>query len=208
MKALWNRLAVRIDAMSLRERAFLFVSLIVSTLALADVLWVTPAQQAYRRTTQRFAAQGEELVRLRTELAVTGQLVDSGKTVRDDLAAADQSLAQTNAKIAAVAPMADKGPQLEQVLVQFLRRQEGLTLLFTGTVSDGASPAGALVDMPPGLTRRGMELRVSGPYPELVRYVRGLETAMPTLRWGQLQLQSEKQPPELGLKVFVVGVAP
>ena len=51
-------------------------------------------------------------------------------------------------------------------------------------------------------------MKVAGPYAELVRYVKNLESALPALRWGALRLQSDKQPPELTLQVYVVGVRP
>ena len=41
-----------------------------------------------------------------------------------------------------------------------------------------------------------------------MRYVRTLENALPTLRWGTLQLKTTKQAPELTLQVYVVGVPP
>ena len=210
MKQWWQQQVVRIDALSLRERAFLFLSVIVVCMALADVLWLSPAQVAHQQATQRFAAQGTELSRLRDELKSTAQPVDASKPVRDDIAAANARLEAVNQEIKEVAPLADGGPALEQVLVQFLRRQEGLTLLSTGTLKqDAAIPvAPATVAAPTGLSRRGMELRVAGPYPELVRYVKTLEIALPALRWGALQLKSEKQPPELTLQVYVVGVQP
>jgi len=210
MKQWWQQQVVRIDALSLRERAFLFLSVIVVCLALADVLWLSPAQVAHQQVTQRFAAQGTELSRLRDELKSVAQPVDASKAVRDDIAAASARLEAVNQEIKSVAPLADGGPALEQVLVQFLRRQAGLTLLSTGTLKqDAAIPvAPATGAAPTGLSRRGMELRVAGPYPELVRYVKTLEIALPALRWGGLQLKSEKQPPELTLQVYVVGVQP
>lgn len=210
MKQWWQQQVVRIDALSLRERAFLFLSVIVVCLALADVLWLSPAQVAHQQVTQRFAAQGAELSRLRDELKSIAQPVDASKAVRDDIAAANARLEAVNQEITTVAPFADGGPALEQVLVQFLRRQEGLTLLSTGTLKqDAAIPvAPATAAAPTGLSKRGMELRVAGPYPELVRYVKTLENALPALRWGALQLKSEKQPPELTLQVYVVGVQP
>jgi len=58
------------------------------------------------------------------------------------------------------------------------------------------------------MTKKGLELRISGPYPALVRYVQQLETALPALRWGSMTLKSEVQPPELTLQVFVLGVQP
>jgi MSHA biogenesis protein MshJ len=210
MKQWWQQQVVRIDALSLRERAFLFLSVIVVCLALADVLWLSPAQVAHQQVTQRFAAQGAELSRMRDELKSIAQPVDASKAVRDDIAAANARLEAVNQEIKTVAPLADGGPALEQVLVQFLRRQEGLTLLSTGTLKqDGAIPVvPATAAAPTGLSKRGMELRVAGPYPELVRYLKTLENALPTLRWGALQLKSEKQPPELTLQVYVVGVQP
>ena len=47
MKAWWAIQAGRINALSLRERLFLFLSLLVVILAIADVLWLNPAQTAY-----------------------------------------------------------------------------------------------------------------------------------------------------------------
>ena len=202
MKALWLQHTARIDALSLRERAFLFISVLAVCMALADVLWLSPAQQAHQQIRQRVAAQGAELLRLRAELQSSAQPVDASKVVHDDIAAAHAQLDAINQDIATKVPTAASGLAMEQVLVQFLRKQEGLTLLSTGTIP---------VDAPtalPGLLKRGMELRVTGPYPELVRYVKTLENALPALRWGALQLKSDKQPPELTMQVYVVEVQP
>ena len=79
-------------------------------------------------------------------------------------------------------------------------------MLSTATL--GAISGDAKAAVPGGLLRRGVELRVSGPYAELVLYLRSLEKALPELRWGTMQLRSEKQPPELSLQVFVLEVQP
>lgn len=209
MKQQWQKLVERVDALSLRERIFLFVSVIATALALADVVWLSPAQTAYKQLTQRFAAQSSELDRLRTELRAVAQPVDSTKVIRDDIAAANLRLEALNAEIKLLVPMAQNGPALEQVLVQFLRKQDGLVLLGLNTTKPEVTPAnGAAPGSSAGLTKRGLELRVAGPYAELVRYVKTLEVALPSLRWGAMQLKSEKQPPELSLQVYVVGVQP
>lgn len=210
MKQRWQQLVTRIDALNLRERVFLFLAIIVCTLALADTLWLSPAQIAYTQATQRVAAQGLELKRLRDELQGMAQPVDPSKVVRDEIADINQRLDVVNEDIKAVAPLAEGGPAIEQALVQFLRRHEGLTLLRTGTVKQdvlttataGAPSTGVSA---PVVSRRGLELSVSGPYAELVRYVKTLENALPTLRWGTLELKATQQPPELTLQVYVVG---
>ena len=215
MKEKWQKLALRIDAMQLRERVFLFLTIIVCCAALADTLWLSPAQVAHKQATLKFAAQETELQRLRAELKGLAQPVDANKAVREDIAAANQQLDAINQEISAVAPLAEGGPAIEQTLVQFLRRQEGLTLLGTGTIQDGGASlttvsagATAAAGKQSGLSRRGLELSVAGSYADLTRYVSTLENALPTLRWGNLQLKTTKQAPEMTLQVYVVGVAP
>ena len=211
MKKQWALLAARIDAMQLRERVFVFLTIIISGLALADTLWLTPAQTAQKQVKLRFEAQRTELQRLRDELRGASQTVDPSKAIRDEIATANLRLDTVNRDIRAVAPMAEGGPAIEQALVQFLRRQEGLTLLSTGTlqsVAPSANAAAPAAGAQPILQRRGLELSVAGSYADLVRYVRTLETALPTLRWGNLQIKTTKQAPEMTLQVFVVGAPP
>jgi MSHA biogenesis protein MshJ len=97
------------------------------------------------------------------------------------------------------------------VLVQFLRPYNKLTLLGVSTLNSDASvaPSAATASAtdPTSVSKRGLELKVAGPYEELTRYVKALESALPTLRWGAMQLKSDKQQvPELSLQVYVVGV--
>jgi MSHA biogenesis protein MshJ len=212
MKAFWIKYSARVDVLSLRERVILFLSILAVCMALADVLWLSPAQLAYQQMRQRFAAQDAELLRLRAELQGLAQPADASKSVREGIAADQAKLDAVNQAISAAVPHADSGLAMEQVLVQFLRKHEGLTLVSTGTVNvempEITAAGAAIAGVPAGLIKRGMELKVSGPYPELVRYVKQLEVALPTLRWGALELKSDQQPPELTMQVFVVGVRP
>ena len=213
MKQWWLVQSARIDAMSLRERAFLFLAVVFIMLALADVLWLSPAQAAHHQVTQRYAAQNVELARLRTELAAVAQPVDANKAAREELAATEVQLQQVMQDIKTLAPVVEGGPPLEKVLVQFLRRQPGLTLLGTTSLAPEAAPATANANPAsaaavPGLSKRGLELRVAGSYADLTRYVKTLETALPSLRWGTLVLKKDQREAELSVQVFVVGVQP
>lgn len=204
MKQWWLQQAARINALSLRERVFLFVSFIACCLASADALWLSPAMGAHQLQTQQHAAQNAELQRLRTELQGMPAPVDVNLPLRTELAALQQQLAEGQSQVAAAA--GGNSPALEPVLAEFLRRRKELTLLSTATLGADAAPdKGAAAT---GVARRGVELKVSGPYGELVKYVKSLEQALPNLRWGPMQLRSEKQPPELTLQVFVLEVQP
>lgn len=211
----WAKQSVRIDALSLRERVFLFISVIAACLALADVAWLSPAQVAHQQLTQRFDKQSAELQRARAELKVVAQPVDTRKAARDEIAAVKIDLDRVNQTIKDILPSTAQATPLAQVLVHLLRRHEGLTLLRTATLPPEAAVAGiapavgsGAAALPVGFTRQGVELTVSGSYPELTRYVQTLEKALPHVRWGTMKLKSEKMPPELTLQLFLVGVQP
>ncbi len=212
MKRWWQTQSARINALSLRTRVLLFLSVIAIGTAFVDGVWLSPAQVAHKQLTQRLDKQSAELQRARLELQSVAGPVDANQTLRDEIAAVQIRLDAVNQTIGNVSPMATTSTPLAQVLVQLLRRHEGLTLVRTTAVAPQMASgkdaqtigAGAAV-RPVGLTRQGVELTVSGPYPELVRYVQTLENALPSVRWGNMKLKSDKPPPELTLQLFLVG---
>lgn len=205
MKAWWVKLAARIDALSLRERVFLFLTLIILSMLLANVLWLAPAQALHQQITQRFAAQDTELQRLREELRTSGAENGPGQQVREELVRVRERLAAVNQEIAQMPLAKADGTPLTKVLVHFLRRHEGLVLVRTATLApDNRQGQGATA----GMTRQGLELTVAGSYHELTRYVQTLERALPALRWGVMRMNSERQSAELTLQVWLVGATP
>ena len=204
MKQFWAILSVRIDALSLRERAILFATLIVSCMLLADVLWLAPVQDMSRQLTLRLTAQSAELQRLRDELKSSGGATGPGKLTREELVQIKARLEEVNQQIKKVPSSALDETPLSTVLVYFLRRHEGLTLVRTATLNleTKAAREGAVT----GVSRQGLELTVAGSYPELIRYVQTLERALPALRWGTMRIVGGKQPVLLTLQVSLVGV--
>lgn len=196
----------RVDALSTRERVFLFISVFVCLLAIVDFLWLTPALTGYKQLTQRFAAQNTELSRLRDELRMVATPSEASRSARIEMDQVSAQLDAVNQAIVHAAPASQNGVALEPVLAQLLRQQPGLTLLGVSTLEE--SSAGSANALPTGMSRRGLELRVAGPYPELVRYVKSLETNLPALRWGAVSIKSEQQPAELRVQLYVLEVQP
>ena len=210
MKAWWKIQSARIDALTLRERVFLFVSILAAFIALADVMWLSPAQAAHTQLKQRFAKQVIELQRLREETKAEALKPSPARLAREELARTRTETDNVNQQINQVSASTTQGTPLAQVLEQFLRRHGGLTLVSTTTLvpEAGAGKSPQSGSLPAGLSRTGLELTVSGSYPELVGYVQTLEKALPNLRWGRMKLASDTQPPQLSLQVYVVGVQP
>ncbi len=200
---------VRLNALSLRERVLLFLSIIIICALLVEVLWVSPAQAAYKTLQQRFDKQSTELQRTRAEFESLAAPVDTQKILRDEIAAIKISLAAVNRTISSVSSVVDKASlPLAQVLVQSLRQHQGLKLLRTsmGTPKMTSGKATQMeAEVSKRLTQQNVELTVSGPYAELTQYVQTLEKALPHVRWGSMKLVSENPPTELTLQLFVVG---
>lgn len=212
MKSWWKIQSVRIDALNLRERAFLFITVLVVCMALVEFAVLSPAQTQQRQVAQRFKTQDADLRKLQDEFEILSKGVDAGpgKAMRAELATVKARLAEVNQAIGKVPTAAIDGTPLSEVLVHFLRKHEGLTLVKTVTLgAPAASPSAvasamALVSGAP-VVRQGLELTVAGPYSELVRYVQTLEHSLPALRWGTMRLVSDKQPPQLTLQVYLSG---
>ncbi|MCY7304701.1 MAG: hypothetical protein LH632_00845 [Rhodoferax sp.] len=214
MNKTWQSLSRRIDALSLRERVFLFLSLIAVCVAITDQVWLAPARSVHLNVKQRFAAESLELQRLREAVKAKASAADPAKLVREEIAAAKAETASVDAAIAMLAGPTRGTVNLQDVLVHFLRRHAALTLVKTGNLpgevvaggSGQPGQAGAAAKV--AVVRQAMELTVAGPFAELVRYVETLERALPDLRWGTMKLAAEQQPPQLTLQVFLLAPQP
>ncbi len=216
MKAWWNRQCSRIDTLALRERLLLWVVALVCCLAAADTFWLSPAQTAHRKLATELSRENAELETMRAQLQAHGQAtsgLDPIVAAREQIARTRALIEQINRDIVEASNLSDQSNTLPKVLVQFLRKHERLTLVRTATLAGDLSGARGLAPTTAersaaSVRRQGLELTVSGPYLELMNYVRTLEQALPTLRWGNMKLSSEKQPPQLTLQVYLVGVQP
>lgn len=213
-KIWWDAQSSRIDALSLRERGLFFLSIIIVCIALADRVWLSPAQLIHKQLAQTFEKQNTELQHARSELQAIAKPVGASPSTQDEIKAVNVALDTVNQAIKDALPSASQEISLTEVLVHLLHRNERLTLLrisavATETADVGIQTARSSVNaLPVGLMRRGVEFTVSGPYPDLTRYVQTLETLLPSVRWGAMKLKSEKLPPELTLQLFLIRVQP
>ena len=209
MKKRWKNLAARIDALSLRERAFLFLSLVAVCVALADLIWLAPARAAHARARQEFATANTELQRLREAVREKPNAADPQQVARAELARVRAQIDTVNRDLAMQNGPTTGFVSLQELLVHFLGKQANLALVHVGSLPPEAAPAGAGASgRPAAVVRQGVEVRVSGSYADLVRYVHALEVAMPDLRWGTMKLAAEQRPAQLSLQVFLVAVQP
>lgn len=212
MKALWRVVAGRIDALSLRERALIFWTVLICGLLLVDQLLLAPAQQHQQALVATVKQQSGELDALRAQLRAgkpKAVEVNSVQGVREAIRVVQQQIDDVNREISQISSLGGTSDPLPRLLVHILRRYEGLTLERTATLPPAAAPTvqqGAEVVTLP-LQRHGMEFTVTGPYGDLMRYVQTLEQELPALRWGSMRLGGGTPASTLTLQVFWLGAA-
>jgi len=214
MKALFRAQARRVDALSLRERAIMFVSVALALAAVADAMVLSPAMAERRALVAQLRQQNQELDALRMQLKALMQVAPESPLGRQR-AAVEQArgeLAQLESQLKQRLAGRDAATRLPELLERTLRRHERLTLTKLVTAADTPAPSGSAAIAPaadePALHWQGVELGVAGNYLDLMHYLVDLEQALPGLRWGPLQISTQSTPPLLTVKLLLAGDAP
>ncbi len=214
MKQVWKDQARRIDALNLRERVIMFISIALAVGALADAFVLAPAMAERRRLTAQSRLQTQQIEALRLQLAAQGHGA-GGDTPqgrqRDRLTQARSELRALEEQVRSQLAGREEMARLPAVLDRLLRRHDRLTLVRLATAAPprAAMPADApLTTSMPSVRWQGVDLSVAGRYPDLVSYLAELERVLPGLRWGPLQIATPSMPPVLTVQLMLAGEAP
>ena len=207
MRAMLQRLAERIDAASLRERALIFIALLVLVATFMDTVLIDAQVSKEKRLRRDIAARQAEAAALQDKL---GQLVRAHELqalVRAQTAEVETRILEEQRRFT-------DPRQMRAVLEEMLARNGRVTLigmksLATTLITDSrpeaprvkrAAEAGASGER--SVYRHGIELRVAGSYLDLLAYLKELERLPTQLYWGGAELGSDAYP-VVTLKVTV-----
>lgn len=218
--ATWERHARRIDALSLRERAILFVCIVAVLAAVFDFLVLSPQAVQVRLRSEAQARQATELTQLREQfVAASRDSGDPGSALRSQLDTARIERDRLDEALRRAGSLSeDEG--LSVVLQRLLARQPGLVLerlqllqdapVIAAPPAKAATPAAAQVPAFAGMSWQGVELQVQGSYADTQRYLQALEHELPGLRWGEVRLAAgaSGEPPRLQARLFLLKVQP
>ena len=225
----WAAQARRIDALSVRERAIVFLCIAAVLAAVFDTLVLSPLSARSKLRAEAQATQLSELNTLREQFVAVGQGGTAGpvqqlqaqiRTAQAERTRLDQALRTRTAGSADTA-----GAGLPAVLQRLLAQHPGLSLQRVALLEDSPSRSAAAAPVAaapaasapgagaalPSVKWQGVELQVQGSYANLQRYLQSLEQALPNLRFGRLQLAAAANPselPGLQLQVFLLKVQP
>ena len=190
MKQHWQRLAARIDEMSLRQRAMLFATISMVVIVFVHVALIEPLLLKQKTLIDRSTRDQSQLAAVRAQIEGLLKEQQGGSKDPDQLAVTDleSRLAELEKALGArkgafVAP--NRLPELLKTLLGPGRR---VTLDSLRTMPAIRLQGGA------DLYRHGLEMTLKGSYFDLMQYLADMEKMPARLLWGAVELQVEQYP--------------
>ena len=222
MKKTWQKIAGRIDARTLRERAMIFAMAAAFIIFLAFFLVLNPSYAKQRKMLQEMAALQDQTASVEAEIAATiaAHSADPDAAERARLAGTRAQSQVLSAQLMAMQQGMVPPERMTDLLGRMLRSHGGLrlksmrslgesnpaaaTAAATAPVTAGGAPA---APPPQLLHRHGVELVVQGNYNDMVSYMTALENMQGQIFWGQASLKVETYPnATLTLVVYTINL--
>ncbi len=209
----------RIDAMTLRERAIIFVALLVGVYLAADQAVLKPLGLERERMQRQLKTKHEQVQNYERQLQMmlTGT-DDPGSPVAQKILSLQQQLSTLDDILAKSTGGLVSPRDMARLVEEILSRHRQLTVvrlesLVPEPIQDAgaASPAGTATAPRPaggesGLYKHGMRIVVKGTYHELLAYLRTLEGLPWKVFWGKVALEAEDYPvSQLTLELYTLS---
>jgi MSHA biogenesis protein MshJ len=208
-----QRYADRLDAMSLRERALIFLAVAVVIIAIADSALFEPISRRQKVNSQRIHQQEDEIRTMQGQVQAYAQARtgDNSGARRErlekrklELAALDRELASRRSELVPPERMA-------KMLYEIVKRNPDIELVSLRSLpaTGLAQSLTAVLGLSDGLAlyRHGIEITVSGSYLKMLNYVGQLERLPAKIMWGNMELQAGAYP-VVTLKITLYTLSP
>ncbi len=211
----------RIDAMTLRERAIIFLTVLVVVFLAADQLVLKPLGMERERLQRQLTTKRDQIQSYERQLQVllTGSddpaspVAQKILSLQQQLSTLDDILAKSTGGLVSPRDMARLVEEIlsrnrQLVVVQL----ESLTPVPIQEASAGSNPAPPTAGQPApggaesGLYKHGMRIVVKGTYHELLAYLRALEALQWKVFWGKVTLEAQDYPvSQLTLELYTLS---
>ena len=202
MKEQWRKIADRIDALALRERAMVFLMMAVMLITPMNLFLLEPLRVKQKSLLQQRTARQKEIDALQAQLqgmASKSQVdpdAENRKRLRelkrklDELEApletAQQSLVSPEKSTLLLGELLAQNPRLRLLSLK--------TLPATTALESKADPARKGSTTTSLVYRHGMQMSVEGSYHDLMQYLATLEKLPWRVVWGEADLRVEEYP--------------
>lgn len=211
-KQQWQRLAERVDAMSLRERALIFLAAALVLVTVVNTLLIEPLltrQQAMSQQIVQTQAKTSAL-QIQIQALVTARSADPDAPLRARMAQLQADSAEAGQALQEIQSGLVAPRQMPALLEDILRRNRGLRLValktlpmenLAATLDTAAAKPASETDTASELAaselavfKHGVEITVEGSYPDLLRYLTAMESSPWRMFWGKAELSADAYP--------------
>jgi MSHA biogenesis protein MshJ len=195
LKTQFQGYANRIDAMSIRERALIFITLLVALYLLAVNVLFGPVNAVKDRLQQQISQKRQETQALEAQIqALLAAGDDSAK--RNKIVTLQENLKTMDAELVRVTAGLVPPREMARLIEQMLLKNRGLQVMKMESLPakpllEGGSNAGVTGTM---VYKHGMQIELQGGYLDILRYLRTLEGLPWKVFWGKVSLKAEKYP--------------
>lgn len=224
----WQRLADRVDALSLRERALIFLAIALVLIVSVNLLLIDPLLTRSRNLQQRIVQEELQIKAMRAQIEelVEASTRDPDAELRlrlESLRLQSEQAAETLHGIQSGLVPPERIPALLQDL---LRRNRSVSLVamrtlpvetlgVAGAAAAGDAPAGAaagerteaLAGPVGAVYKHGVEITVQGSYLDLLGYLEGIEALPWQMFWGAADVDGKDYPTvTLTLRLYTLSL--
>jgi MSHA biogenesis protein MshJ len=197
VKKQFQGFANRVDAMSLRERALIFITLLVALYFLAVNVLFGPLNSGKDRLQQQVNQKRQEVQALESQIqsmATGGQEADSAKQRK--VAALQENLKTMDAQLLRVTSGLVSPKEMARLIEQMLLKNRGLQVMKVESIPAMPLLEDAGSGGPDGIMvfKHGMQIEFKGGYMDSLHYLKSLENLPWKVFWGKVTLKTEKYP--------------
>ena len=208
MKRYWELVRGKIDGMSLRERAVIFLAAAFVVIASVNAVLLSPLLVKQTALSAQLVQKQEKMKELQAQLRAHSQARhdDQHSPLRIRLAQLKQRLQEQDGYLQSHRDRLVEPDKMAGLLEQVLNKNDKLQLVELKTLPASPlieKPQPPAADLPIGqkqsdlqkqVFKHGIQITVRGGYLDMLRYLAALEKMPVQMFWGEVSLSVEKYP--------------
>ena len=216
MKQQWEMISAKLEAMSLRERVFIFAALAALLLAIINMLLLEPLFARQKALRSQLAQQQQLISAVQSQIAAMQQenSADATSPQRNQIKQLKQEIAEGNAFLQSSRERLVQPEKMAAHLRQLLNKNNRLQLVALQTL-----PVTPLIEQPDvsgnaptalqekQVFKHGVQLTLRGNYLDLLQYLSALEKLPQQMYWARAKMNVVEYPAsELTLTLYTLSL--
>jgi MSHA biogenesis protein MshJ len=218
MKEQADRIAAKVNGMSLRERVLIFAAAASLLVSLIDSLFLNPLLQQQKRLSAQVVQQQEKMKEIQAQLAILLQArqADAVSPQRERIIQLRQQIADGETYLKGRRDKLVPPEKMAALLEQVLKRDGRLQLVametlpvtpFIEQAADTGNVQLPVAALETQMYKHGVQITVRGSYADLLQYLTALEKLPTRMFWGVAKMNVVQHPSvELTLTLYTLSL--